>query len=73
MMNRGICSRLPLVTALLFVITATVGAIGTDEDIFKADDIETWRTHEGGVSQDPKYIILSDEVRKWNGISFAYE
>ena len=38
-----------------------------DEYVFYVDGIETWRTTEGGVSQRPEYIILSDEVRKWNG------
>lgn len=38
-----------------------------DEYIFYVDGIETWRTRDGGVSQVPEYIILSDEIRKWNG------
>ena len=38
-----------------------------NEYVFYIDGKETWRTTDGGVSQVPAYVILSDEVRTWNG------
>ncbi len=38
-----------------------------DEYIFYIDGRQSWRTKDGGVSQVPAYIILSDEIRAWNG------
>lgn len=38
-----------------------------DEYIFYIDGQESWRTKDGGVSQVPAYVILSDEIRAWNG------
>lgn len=39
----------------------------TDEYIFYVDGKETWRTNEGGISQVPAYIKLTEEIGKWAG------
>ncbi|MBN2177273.1 MAG: glycoside hydrolase family 16 protein [Demequinaceae bacterium] len=33
-----------------------------DEYVFFVDEVETWRTDAGGVSQEPNYVILSEEI-----------
>lgn len=38
-----------------------------DEYVFYVDGKETWRTNEGGVSQEPEFMLLSDEIGKWGG------
>ena len=36
-----------------------------DDYIYYIDAKETWRINPGGISQEPKYIKLSDETAKW--------
>ena len=38
-----------------------------DEYVFDVDGKETWRTAEGGVSQVPQYLKLTEEIGKWGG------
>lgn len=38
-----------------------------EEYVFYVDGVESWRTRDGGVCQTPVYVILSDEIRAWNG------
>lgn len=38
-----------------------------DQYVFYIDGKETWRTNHGGVSQVPVDILLTDEIRGWNG------
>lgn len=38
-----------------------------EEYIFYVDGNETWRTNHGGVSKVPVDMIISDEIRGWNG------
>ncbi len=46
----------------------TFGLLWTPtEYVFYVDGIESWRTTAGGVSQVKAYILLSDEIRFWNG------
>lgn len=38
-----------------------------DEYIFYVDDVETWRTSGGGVSQVPAYLKITAEIGEWAG------
>jgi len=38
-----------------------------EEYVFYVDGQEVWRTKEGGVSQVPEYLKLTEEIGKWGG------
>lgn len=37
------------------------------EYVFYTDGQETWRSSDGGVSQEPEYLKLTEEIGKWAG------
>lgn len=38
-----------------------------DEYVFFIDGKEVWRSQDGGVSQVPQYLLLTEEIGKWGG------